>query len=88
MNWIKHPIRDRVAAAHDAYSGAPPARLLPSRPGRTRRCFNERGIPSITYGPGSKYCYWDEEYVPIAEYLQAIKVYAATPRSQDWFRSG
>ena len=31
--------------------------------------LNERGIPSVTYGPGSKYCYWDEEFVPIDEYL-------------------
>ena len=47
--------------------------------------LNERGIPSVTYGPGSKYCYWDEEYVPIDEYLQAIKVYAAT--AANWFRA-
>ena len=45
-------------------------------------CMRE-GIPSVTYGPGSKYCYWDEEFVPIDEYLTAIKVYAAT--AARWF---
>ena len=84
MNWIKHPVRDRVAAAHEAYSGKPPlASCHPAWPDTP--VLNERGIPSITYGPGSKYCYWDEEYVPIAEYLQAIKVYAAT--AANWFRA-
>ena len=83
MNWIEHPIRDRVAAAHQAYSGKTPlASCHPAWPDTP--VLNERGIPSITYGPGSKYCYWDEEYVPVAEYLQAIKVYAAT--AANWFR--
>ena len=84
MDWIVHPIRDKVAAAHAAYAGsAPRAACHPAWPDTP--VLNERGIPSITYGPGSKYCYWDEEYVPIPEYLQAIKVYAAT--AAGWFRS-
>jgi acetylornithine deacetylase/succinyl-diaminopimelate desuccinylase-like protein len=84
MNWIQHPVRDQVAAAHEAYAGKPPlASCHPAWPDTP--VLNERGIPSITYGPGSKYCYWDEEYVPIAEYLQAIKVYAAT--AANWFRT-
>jgi acetylornithine deacetylase/succinyl-diaminopimelate desuccinylase-like protein len=82
MDWIKHPINDAIAAAHNAFSKAPvkfachPA--WPDTP-----VFNERGIPAVTYGPGSKHCYWDEEYVLIDEYLQAIKVYAAT--AAHWF---
>ena len=85
MNWIKHPIRDRVAAAARRLTPAsrPLASCHPAWPDTP--VLNERGIPSITYGPGSKYCYWDEEYVPIAEYLQAIKVYAAT--AANWFRA-
>lgn len=84
MDWIVHPIRDRVAEAHAAYAGAPAkAACHPAWPDTP--VLNERGIPSITYGPGSKYCYWDEEYVSIREYLQAIKVYAAT--AANWFRS-
>lgn len=84
MDWIVHPIRDRLAAAHEAYAGKPPlAACHPAWPDTP--VLNERGIPSITYGPGSKYCYWDEEYVPIPEYLQAIKVYAAT--AANWFRT-
>ena len=47
--------------------------------------FNERGIPAVTYGPGSKHCYWDDEYVRTDEYLNAIKVYAAT--AARWFDS-
>jgi acetylornithine deacetylase/succinyl-diaminopimelate desuccinylase-like protein len=84
MNWVVHPISDAVAAAHHAYAGKPPlAACHPAWPDTP--VLNERGIPSITYGPGSKYCYWDEEYVSIPEYLTAIKVYAAT--SVNWFRS-
>lgn len=83
MHWIKGPVRDRVAAAHAAYAGkAPLASCHPAWPDTP--VLNERGIPSITYGPGSKYCYWDEEYVSISEYLQAVKVYAAT--AANWFR--
>ncbi|MGH7068826.1 MAG: M20 family metallopeptidase [Acetobacteraceae bacterium] len=80
MPWFEHPIRDAVARAHHSIVG--------------RRCnvachpawpdtpvLIERGVPSVTYGPGSKYCYWDEEYVPIDEYLHAIEVYATTGAS-------
>jgi acetylornithine deacetylase/succinyl-diaminopimelate desuccinylase-like protein len=82
MDWIVHPIRDEVAAAHEAFSGKPAiASCHPAWPDTP--VLNERGIPSITYGPGSKYCYWDEEFVPIPEYLRAIKVYSAT--AARWF---
>jgi acetylornithine deacetylase/succinyl-diaminopimelate desuccinylase-like protein len=83
MDWVVHPIRDAVAAAHTAFAGEPPsASCHPAWPDTP--VLNERGIPSVTYGPGSKYCYWDEEFVPIPEYLRAIKVYAAT--AANWFR--
>ena len=84
MNWIVHPIRDRLAAAHESFVGsAPSAACHPAWPDTP--VLNERGIPSITYGPGSKYCYWDEEFVPIPQYLQAIKVYAST--AAHWFQA-
>jgi acetylornithine deacetylase/succinyl-diaminopimelate desuccinylase-like protein len=84
MNWITGRVRDRVAAAHQSLTGkAPLASCHPAWPDTP--VLNERGIPSITYGPGSKYCYWDEEYVSIPEYLQAIKVYATV--AANWFQS-
>lgn len=83
MEWVVHPIRDAVSAAHAAFSGKPPiASCHPAWPDTP--VLGERGIPSITYGPGSKHCYWDEEFVSIDEYLQAIKVYAAT--AVNWFQ--
>lgn len=82
MNWVTGPIRDRVAAEHAAFRGAPPAvSCHPAWPDTP--VLIERGVPSVTYGPGSKYCYWDEEFVPIDEYLTAIKVYAST--AARWF---
>lgn len=82
MNWIKHPINDALAAAHGAYASTPVQHAChPAWPDTP--VFNERGIPAVTYGPGSKHCYWDDEYVRIDEYLQAIKVYAAT--AARWF---
>ena len=82
MVWIKHPINDAIARAHEAY-GASPIKLACHPAWPDTPVFNERGIPAVTYGPGSKHCYWDEEYVSIDEYLQAIKVYAAT--TANWF---
>ena len=82
MDWIEHPINDALAGAHNAFGGAP-AKLACHPAWPDTPIFNERGIPAVTYGPGSKHCYWDEEYVRIDEYLQAIKVYAAT--AANWF---
>jgi acetylornithine deacetylase/succinyl-diaminopimelate desuccinylase-like protein len=82
MDWIKHPINDAIAGAHNAF-GTSPAKLACHPAWPDTPIFNERGIPAVTYGPGSKHCYWDEEYVRIDEYLQAIKVYAAT--AANWF---
>lgn len=82
MAWVKHPIRDAVAAAHKSFNGKDAALAChPAWPDTP--VMIERGIPSITYGPGSKYCYWDEEYASIDEYLQAIRVYALT--AARWF---
>jgi acetylornithine deacetylase/succinyl-diaminopimelate desuccinylase-like protein len=82
MDWIKHPINDSLASAHNAFAPSP-VKLACHPAWPDTPIFNERGIPAVTYGPGSKHCYWDEEYVRIDEYLQAIKVYAAT--AADWF---
>jgi acetylornithine deacetylase/succinyl-diaminopimelate desuccinylase-like protein len=82
MDWIKHPINDAIAVSHNAFS-AVPVKLACHPAWPDTPVFNERGIAAVTYGPGSKHCYWDDEYVPIAEYLQAIKVYAAT--AANWF---
>ncbi|MDF5757721.1 M20/M25/M40 family metallo-hydrolase [Spongiactinospora sp. TRM90649] len=38
--------------------------------------FWEAGIRAATYGPGSMDCYWDDEFVPVADYLTAVKTYA------------
>jgi succinyl-diaminopimelate desuccinylase len=82
MDWIKHPINDAIAAAHNAF-GPAKAKLACHPAWPDTPIFNERGIPAVTYGPGSKHCYWDDEYVRIDEYLKAIKVYAAT--AANWF---
>ena len=79
---VRHPINDALAMAHNAFA-ATPARHACHPAWPDTPVFNERGIPAITYGPGSKYCYWDDEYVPTDEYLKAIKVYAAT--AARWF---
>lgn len=85
MAWIKHPLNDALATAHQAFANAPAKHAChPAWPDTP--IFNERGIPAVTYGPGSKHCYWDEEYVGIAEYLRAIKVYSAT--AAQWFDRG
>ena len=82
MHRIAHRINDVIGAAHNAFV-ATPARHACHPAWPDTPVFNERGIPAITYGPGSKYCYWDDEFVPTAEYLTAIKVYAAT--AARWF---
>jgi acetylornithine deacetylase/succinyl-diaminopimelate desuccinylase-like protein len=82
MDWIKHPINDAIGAAHNAF-GKSPVKFACHPAWPDTPIFNERGIPAVTYGPGSKHCYWDDEYVSIGEYLQAIKVYAAT--AANWF---
>ncbi|TYK51274.1 M20 family metallopeptidase [Actinomadura decatromicini] len=38
--------------------------------------FWESGIKAVTYGPGSMDCYWDDESVPVADYLTAVRTYA------------
>lgn len=84
MDWIKHPINDALATAHNAFVSTPVKHAChPAWPDTP--VFNERGIPAVTYGPGSKHCYWDDEYVRTDEYLNAIKVYAAT--AARWFDS-
>lgn len=82
MDWIEHPINDVISQAHAGFASAP-AKFACHPAWPDTPVFNERGIPAVTYGPGSKHCYWDDEYVRIDEYLQAIKVYATT--AAHWF---
>jgi acetylornithine deacetylase/succinyl-diaminopimelate desuccinylase-like protein len=82
MDWVNHPIVDAVSASHAVFAGKEATRAChPAWPDTP--VMIEAGIPSITYGPGSKFCYWDDEYVSIEEYLQAIRVYATTAAT--WF---
>lgn len=82
MDWVRHPIVDAVGDAHAAFSDRVPDRVChPAWPDTP--VMIEAGIPSVTYGPGSKFCYWDDEYVSVDEYLQAIRVYATTAAT--WF---
>jgi len=82
MDWVRHPIADAVGQAHARFGGRAAALAChPAWPDTP--VMVEAGIPSITYGPGSKFCYWDEEFVPIEEYLQAVRVYATTAAT--WF---
>lgn len=79
-----HPFRDVLARVHRTFSGREPAVVChPAWPDAP--VLVGRGIPAVSYGPGSKLCYWDDEYVPIDEYLQAIRVYAAT--AVNWLNS-
>ena len=82
MDWIRHPINEVLADAHRAF-GHEAARWSCHPAWPDTPVFNEHGIPAVTYGPGSKHCYWDEEFVRIDEYLRAVKVYAAT--AVNWF---
>lgn len=77
MPWVEHPVREVLAAAHARVLGKP-ATLACHPAWPDTPVMIERGVPSITYGPGSKLCYWDDEYVSLDEYINAIQVYATT----------
>jgi acetylornithine deacetylase/succinyl-diaminopimelate desuccinylase-like protein len=69
-----HPLVQEVAAAHAAAAGRP-AELVFHPAWPDTPIFNELGIPAVTYGPGSMDCYWDDESVPVADYLTAVTTY-------------
>lgn len=72
-----HPLAVAVAGAHrDATGSAAVFGFHPAWPDTP--AFNELGIPTITYGPGSMECYWDDESVELEEYLNAIRTYCVT----------
>jgi hypothetical protein len=79
-DWVRHPINDAIAAAHNAFV-ATPARHACHPAWPDTPVFNERGIPAVTYGPGSKHCYWDDEYVPTGEYLTPSRCTPPRPRT-------
>ncbi|WP_433260982.1 M20 family metallopeptidase [Actinosynnema sp. CS-041913] len=64
-----------VAAAHRRVTGEP-ARFDVHKAWPDTPIFWEAGIKAVTYGPGSMDCYWDDESVPVADYLTAVKTYA------------
>ncbi|RFS87267.1 M20 family peptidase [Actinomadura spongiicola] len=64
-----------VAAAHHHSTGEEAAHdVHPAWPDTP--IFWESGIKAVTYGPGSMDCYWDDEWVAVADYLTAIRTYA------------
>jgi acetylornithine deacetylase/succinyl-diaminopimelate desuccinylase family protein len=75
-----HPLVATLAQAHEAATGTPASYgFHPAWPDTP--IFNEMGIPAVTYGPGSMECYWDDEYVETAEYLNAIATYCEAAKS-------
>lgn len=69
-----HPLAQALAAAHSDATGREAAfSFHPAWPDTP--IFNEMGVPAITYGPGSMQCYWDDEYVVLDEYIDAIRTY-------------
>ena len=72
-----HPLATLVANAHEDANGSEAVfGFHPAWPDTP--AFNELGIPSITYGPGSMECYWDDESVELDEYISAIRTYCLT----------
>lgn len=69
-----HPLVQELVHAHEAVTGAP-AELSFHPAWPDTPIFNELGVPAVTYGPGSMECYWDDEYVEVADYLTAVKAY-------------
>ncbi|RKS78982.1 acetylornithine deacetylase/succinyl-diaminopimelate desuccinylase [Actinomadura pelletieri DSM 43383] len=64
-----------VAAAHHHSTGEDAAHdVHPAWPDTP--IFWESGIKAVTYGPGSMDCYWDDEWVAVADYLTAVRTYA------------
>lgn len=75
-----HPLVRTLEVAHEAATGQPAKRgFHPAWPDTP--IFNEMGVPAVTYGPGARECYWDDEYVELEEYLTAITTYCIAARS-------
>jgi succinyl-diaminopimelate desuccinylase len=75
--WIPpdHPFVELVASTVRDVLGINPARTV-CIGGLDTRYFQARGVPAITYGPGAQeMAHKPDEYVPISELLNAVKVY-------------
>jgi acetylornithine deacetylase len=78
---LDHPICQTLAAAHQQVTGRPAT--FQGFAAVDDATFLERGgIPAITFGAGNlMVCHSANEYVEIADVVQACKVYAATAMS-------
>ena len=80
--WIPpdHPFVELVASTVREVLGVEPARTI-CIGGLDTRYFQARGIPAVTYGPGAlEAAHKPDEYVPISELENAVKVYKAVVR--------
>lgn len=78
---ISHPMVVALAEAHETVSGAPA--VYGGVPGATDGTILTRdaGIPTVVYGPGGKWiAHQADEFVEVAEIVQAAKVYAEAAR--------
>jgi len=78
---VEHPMIVALAAAHETVTGT--AAVYGGVPGATDGTILTRDarIPTVVYGPGGKWiAHQADEYVEVAEIIQAAKVYAETAR--------
>ncbi|MEK3935673.1 ArgE/DapE family deacylase [Sporosarcina sp. FSL W7-1349] len=82
LNWPAfnvpkdHPITQATVEAHEEVTGQP-AKVLGFAAVADASFLNERGIPSIIYGPGSiLVAHAVDEYVEVEELITAAKTYA------------
>ena len=78
---VEHPVVVALAAAHEEVTGAP-ARFG-GVPGATDGTILTRdaGLATVVYGPGGKWiAHQADEFVEVAEVLQAARVYAEAAR--------
>ena len=76
-----HPVVVALAAAHEAVTGSPPT--YGGVPGATDGTILARdaGLATVVYGPGGKWiAHQADEFVEVAEVLQAARVYAEAAR--------
>ncbi|WP_109472516.1 M20 family metallopeptidase [Ornithinimicrobium cavernae] len=78
---VDHPMIVALAQAHEAVTGSPA--VYGGVPGATDGTILTRdaGIPTVVYGPGGKWiAHQADEFVEVAEIIEATRVYAETAR--------